>query len=98
MTNIKFKKAPLSPVEKEKKAEAFIGFLEAEKVTDESVHSIVRKLEKESVKLFSLRIRLTLFDDLREIAAITGISINSICLELLRPCVKKKLKELREPD
>jgi predicted HicB family RNase H-like nuclease len=98
MTGIKFKKAPLSPIEKEKKAEEFISFLDTEKVNGESVRSTVRKLEKESVKSFSLRIPSTLFDDLREIAAVTGISINSICLELLRPCVKKKLKELRESE
>ena len=98
MTESKFKKAPLSTVEKEKKAEEFMGFLESEKKDSVKIQPIERRLEKEGMKSFPLRIPLTLFDDLREIAALTGISINAICLELLRPCVKKKLKELKESE
>lgn len=95
MSTSKFNKPPLSPSEKEKKAEAFMGFLEAEIAPTKEVSS-ERKLEKEVMKAFPLRIPETLFIDLKEIAALTGISINAICLELLRPCVKKKLRELKE--
>lgn len=97
MIKTTFKKPPLSQVEKEKKAEEFIGFLE-KNIQTEINNSGERKLEKEQMKSFPLRIPFTLYDDLREIAALTGISINAICLELLRPCVKKKLKELKESD
>ena len=96
MTGKKFHKPPLSPLEKEKKAEEFLGFLENTQKTEESARILERKLEKELMKSFPFRIPTSLYDDLREIAALTGISINAICLELLRPCVKKKLKELKE--
>lgn len=90
-----FKKPPLSQEEKEKKAEEFIGFLET-KITPQIDKLTEKKLEKEAMKPFLLRIPSTLYDDLREITALTGISINAICLELLRPCIKKKIKELKD--
>lgn len=98
MTESKFHKPPLSPSEKEKKAEEFIGFLESSQKTAENGQTLERKLEKELMKSFPFRIPSSLYDDLREIAALTGISINAICLELLRPCVKRKLKELKESE
>lgn len=90
-----FNKPPLSPTEKEKKAEAFIGFMDTPPV-QRTKPSTERILEKEAMKSFAFRIPESLFIDLKEIAAMTGISINAICLELLRPCVKKKLKELKD--
>jgi hypothetical protein len=33
--------------------------------------------------------------DITEISALTGISRNAVCLELLRSAVKEKLKELK---
>lgn len=98
MTATKFNKPPLSPTEKEKKAEEFLGFLETPKKAPEIAGLLERKLEKEQMKSFPFRIPFSLYDDLREIAALTGISINAICLELLRPCVKRKLKELKESE
>jgi len=95
MTPTKFNRPPLSPSEKEKKAEEFIGLLDKNKIEEKS-GEITRKLEKEPMKPYPLRIPSSLFDDMKEIAALTGISINAICLELLRPTVKKKLKELKE--
>lgn len=93
----KFNKIPLSPTEKEKKAEEFIGFLDVIK-QDGSRKTTPRRLEKETTKTFLLRVPETLFIDLKEIAALTGISVNSTCLELLRPNIKKKLRELRDGD
>jgi hypothetical protein len=98
MTDKKFHKPPLSPIEKEKKAEEFLGFLENTQKNTEKGKVLERKLEKELMKSFPFRIPESLYDDLREIAALTGISINAICLELLRPCVKRKLKELKESE
>ena len=93
MNKSKFNKAPLSIDEKEKKAEEFLGFLD-NPISVETRKE--KKLKKEETKTFVLRIPITLFDELKEIAAYTNISINSICLELLRPGVKKKLKELQD--
>lgn len=98
MTERKFHKPPLSPIEKEKKAEEFLGFVESHQKTTDGARILERKLEKELMKSFPFRIPTSLYDDLREIAALTGISINAICLELLRPCVKRKLKELKESE
>lgn len=50
------------------------------------------------MKSFLLRIPFNLFEDLKEISALTGISINAICLELLRPVAKKKLREIKESE
>lgn len=97
MKENKFNKVPLSPLEKEKKAEEFIGFLDAPK-TFLPQRVTERKLEKEEMKAFPLRVPFTLFQDLKEIAALTGISINAVCLELLRPVIKRKLKEIKEID
>ena len=63
MTNNKFNKAPLSPFEKEKKAEEFIGFLETKKNIEESPRSADRKLEKDVMKSFPFRIPVTLYRD-----------------------------------
>lgn len=89
----RFNKAPLSNDEKEKRAEEFIGFLESPLSVETRKE---KKLKKEQIKAFALRIPITLFNELKEIADYTNISINSICLELLRPSVKKKLKELQD--
>ena len=39
---------------------------------------------------------MSLADDIAAISAITGLSMNAICVELLRPAAKSKLKELKE--
>lgn len=94
-----FNKPPLSPSEKEKKAEAFIGFLDkpSERSPTPNPNS-ERILKKEQSKSFILRVPESLLLDLKETAALTSISINSICLELLRPGVKKKLRELKDVE
>lgn len=50
--------------------------------------------KKEALRLMSLRLPISLLDDLKEISHITGVSVNAICIEILRPAIKKKLKEL----
>ncbi|MBA3284704.1 MAG: hypothetical protein H0U27_06540 [Nitrosopumilus sp.] len=96
MSNSKFNKAPLTLSEKEKKAEEFIGFIDKKTTSSSNLQN--RQLEKELMKTFHLRLPLSLYDDLREITALTGISINSVCLELLRPGIKKKLKEIKDSE
>lgn len=39
---------------------------------------------------------MTLAEDIAEISAITGLSMNAICVEFLRPAAKMKLKEIKE--
>lgn len=78
--------------EQEKKAEAFISLAgEFNKHTEPK-----EKPKKEKVKPIYLRSPQSLWDDIHDIMTITGLSMNAICLELLRPGIKRKLKELRE--
>ncbi|MCA0253898.1 MAG: hypothetical protein LCH20_00205 [Proteobacteria bacterium] len=98
MTKGKFLKAPLTPIEKEKKAEEFLNFttageLKEKEVKDKEQHRVTKK---EPTKPMPLRFPRSLAEDIAEIAAITGLSMNAICTELLRPAVKSKLKELKE--
>lgn len=101
MNKSKFIKPPLSQIEKEKKAEEFLNFssrsdvkLSTEAVKEEKVKT--RVLKKEPVKNLALRFPMSLAEDIAEISAITGLSMNAICVELLRPSAKLKLKELKE--
>lgn len=89
----KFSKPPMPDDEHEKKLEAFIS-LSDEKI-DKKKAEIV-KPKKESVKPVYLRAPESLWEDIHEIMAITNLSMNAICLDLLRPQIKRKLKELKE--
>ena len=93
MSKPKFSKPPLTDAEREKKLEAFINLsdnLISKKETPPA------KPKKEQTKPVYLRAPESLWDDIHEIMARTGLSMNAICLELLRPEIKRKLKELRE--
>jgi len=92
----KFIKAPLSKVEKEKKAEDFLNFSQEKKEDSTTINKKKRVLKKEDTKAFLLRLPLSMMQDLTEISAITGISRNASCIELLRTPVREKLKELKE--
>lgn len=102
MNKFKFAKPPLSQSEKDKKAEDFLNFssnTDSKKETLEGDQVLVpqkRVLRKEPVKPMAVRFPKSLADDIAEISAITGLSMNAICVELLRPAAKKKLKELKE--
>lgn len=92
--NSSFKKTPLSPEEKLAKEKEFLSF---DKVPDHNGNDEQKKkLEKEPVKSIFIRAPESYKNDLEEIVNITGISMNAVCLELLRPAIKKKLKELKE--
>lgn len=93
MSKSKFSRPPITDEEREKKAEAFIN------LSDDRIDKKVKPLEKprkEKTKPVYLRAPESLWEDIHEIMAITGLSMNAICLELLRPEIKRKLKELKE--
>jgi hypothetical protein len=91
MTN--FKKPPLTSAEKEKKAENFINFVEEKKTPIEPMREKEPPiLRKEAVKSVLLRMPESFKIDIQEIMIMTGLSFNSVCLELLRTSIKKKLK------
>ena len=48
------------------------------------------------MKTFLFRIPVNLFEDLKELNELTGVSVNATCLELLRPAIKRKLKEVKD--
>lgn len=96
MNNSKFRKPPLSTIEKEKKADEFLNFFPQQDTSSVAATKSTRILKKEPVKHFALRFPKTLAEDITEISAITGLSINAVCIELLRPAAKSKLKELKE--
>ena len=89
-----FNLPPLTDKERERKAEAFMNLLDHQNV--EKGPKKERVLTKEKTKSILLRVPISLMEDIKEISAITGISMNSICLDLLRPTAKKKLKELKD--
>ncbi len=89
-----FNKPPFSKEEKEKKAEAFMNLIDDKNTIEKQEKQ--RVLTKEKTKAMLIRFPSSLIEDLKEISALSGISINAICLELLRPSIKKKLKELED--
>jgi predicted HicB family RNase H-like nuclease len=94
MSKAKFSKPPLTDEEKEKKLEAFINLSEGSAEHKEEQKKTRPK--KEKVKPLYLRVPESLWEDIHEIMALTGLSMNAICLELLRPEIKQKLKDLKE--
>ena len=89
MKNSKFSKPPI--IDKEK-LEAFINLSDSVAVEKETP----KQLKKEETKPVYLRAPKSLWEDIHEIMARTGLSMNAICLGLLRPEIKKKLKEVKE--
>lgn len=91
--SMKFNNPPKNSIEKEKKAEAFINFMDA---NTPQVQGRQRVKEKEQTHALSMRLPVSLVEDLKEISYMTGLSINAFCIDTLRPAVRKKLKELIE--
>ena len=101
MNKSRFRKPPLSDLEKEKKAEEFLNFSSGKDGRGlSSMEKIPQKkqriLKKEPIKALALRFPMSLADDICEISAITGLSMNAVCVELLRKVAKNKLAELKE--
>jgi hypothetical protein len=98
----KFTKSSLSEEEKEKQADDFLNFsteANREKLnnTEEIKPKIIeRVLEKEDKKRMTMRLPVSFYNDITEISVITGLSKNSVVLELLRSTAKKKIQELKD--
>ena len=84
-------KTPLSQAEKDKKEKEFISFNKGTPDKQEIVRSV-----KESTKTLYLRAPESYWNDIQEIMNLTGLSMNAVCIELLRPAIRKKLRELKE--
>jgi hypothetical protein len=50
--------------------------------------------EKGAMRPVYIRVPQSLWDDIHEVMAKTGLTMNAICLEALRPAVKNRLKKL----
>jgi predicted HicB family RNase H-like nuclease len=55
-----------------------------------------KESDKAQTKSIYIRAPESIYKDVHKIAKITGISINAVCLELLRPAIKARLQELKE--
>lgn len=93
MNKHKFSKPPISDPNLEKKIDDFINLSDT-KLEKPLQQSEQRIFKKESTKPLYLRAPESLWMDIHEVMALTGLSMNAICLELLRPAIKQKLKDL----
>lgn len=98
-----FSKAPVSESNKssqhiDKKAEDFINMISTGIRTKsiEEVKKDERVTKKDPIVRLPLRLPNNMYEDLKEVSNITGLTMNSICIELLRGQIKLKLKELKE--
>lgn len=92
MSKNKFSNPPIDK-DREQRVEAFIN------LTDERIdkHTLNNERPKKSpIKPIYLRAPESLWQDIHDMMALTGLSMNAICLEILRPEVKRKLKELKD--
>lgn len=80
---------------KEKKEREFVDFGLSKK---EHKRVKIEIPKKEVMKSVCLRFPEGLYQDMKHLVAVTGISMNAICLEILRPTIKKKLKEIVNED
>lgn len=101
MNQKSFTKPPLSSQTKEKKAEEFMSMTlpmaqNAAEETTREIHETARITSKDPMIPYALRLPKRLHDNVREIANITGLSFNSVCIEMLRTSAKSKLQELKE--
>ncbi len=86
----KFSKPPLTQKEKDKKVKEFLNF------TDCITNKLnLKKSVKEPAKIIYLRVPESYWKDIKEITNLTGLSMNAVCLELLRPSIKRKLREIK---
>lgn len=51
---------------------------------------------KEPLKTLYLRLPMSFWEDIQSISDLTGLSMNSVCVDLLRPAIKAKLKQLED--
>ena len=87
----KFSKPPLTQREKNKKAKDFLTFIDH----NTSAKNTTNVFKKEPIKTLYLRAPESYWKDIKEIMHLTGLSMNAVCLELLRPAIKRKLREIK---
>ena len=56
----------------------------------------IKTKEKIIIKSMLIRAPESYFKDLKKIASLTGLSVNAVCLELLRVGIKERLRELEK--
>jgi len=71
----------------DKKADEFVN----QTVTSQ----VAAKPQKEKTKPLYLRVPFSLHDEICKVTAQTGLSMNAVCLDILRSGIKKKLKDLQ---
>lgn len=86
MKTQKFSKVPLTNEEKEKLSAKFM------EVHEPAENAIIKR----KVKPLYLRVPDSFLNDIKEISAVTGLTMNAVCLDILRPAIKNKLKELKD--
>lgn len=88
----KFSKPPLTQSEKDKKAKEFLTFIDNASNNNLNFYNYFKK---EPTKILYLRAPESYWKDIKEIMNLTGLSMNAVCLELLRPAIKRKLREIK---
>lgn len=85
-----FTKPPLSQKEKEKLEKKF---MEGANPDAQEEHE-EEPLEEIKTKTIIIRAPVSYHQNLLKIRKVTGMTINGVCLELLWPAIKQKLKDL----
>lgn len=80
-------------MDKEERMDAFIAMPDAP-INNKNTNTV--RYKKEKIKPVYLRAPESLWNDIHEIMARTGLSMNAICIDSLRLEMKRKLKEIRE--
>jgi hypothetical protein len=83
---------PLSPEERERRAK------QIEEGANKPGKPITSTEPTGKIKAFQMRLPESYYTDLLEIKRYTGLTVNAICIELLRVAIKERLKELRNPS
>lgn len=80
----------------EKKINDWIDSCNKEAVKKSESHTTAL-IDKTLKKPLLIRVPVTLWEDIQKVTRLTGISMSATCIEILRPAIKNKLKELSDP-
>ena len=86
-----FSKPPLSQKEREKLEKKF---LDGANPDAQEEHEEPEEVEELKIKTLIIRAPESYHKNILKIRKVTGMTINGICLELLWPAIKQKLKDL----
>ena len=96
MSKSKFSKPPMTDEEKEKKLNAFLNLSEAAGAANSAEKPEGLPPKKEESKTLYLRVPESLWADIHELMLRSGLSMNAICIDLLRPGVRQRLKDIKD--